>query len=273
MDLNIARFDITSISQDSVIVFIGKRRTGKSFLVKDLLYFHRDIPIGTVISGTESANKFYGHILPSMFIQDEYTPELLSRVIDRQKKVKRVMDKNAEVKMDPRALCILDDCLYDSSWIKDKNIRCLFMNGRHFNVMFMITMQYPLGIPPSLRTNIDYVFILRENSMSNRKRIYENYASMFATFDLFCHVMDKCTENFECLVIKVNSHGNKLEDQVFWYKAEDRGDFRIGADDFWKISKEREDAADNMTDTDMESFNMDSFKKNRMGHVNIVKVI
>ena len=37
--------------------------------------------------------------------------------------------------------------------------------------MLIITMQYPLGIPPTLRTNIDYVFILREPYILNRKRI------------------------------------------------------------------------------------------------------
>ena len=47
-------------------------------------------------------------------------------------------------------------------WTRDKMMRLLFMNGRHWKVMLIITMQYPLGIPPNLRTNIDYVFILRE---------------------------------------------------------------------------------------------------------------
>ena len=88
-------------------------------------------------------------------------------------------------KIDPRAFLILDDCLYDNSWVRDKNIRALFMNGRHYHMMFIITMQYALGIPPNLRTNIDYVFILRENYQSNRKRLYENFAGMFKTFDLF----------------------------------------------------------------------------------------
>ena len=69
--------------------------------------------------------------------------------------------------------------------------------------MLIITMQYPLGIPPNLRTNIDYVFILREPYMTNRKRIWENYASMFPTLESFCSVMDQTTENYECLVIKI----------------------------------------------------------------------
>ena len=84
-------------------------------------------------------------------------------------------------------------------------MRLLFMNGRHWKIMLVITMQYPLGIPPNLRTNIDYVFILREPYITNRKRIYDNYAGMFPTFESFCQVMDQCTENYECLVINNNA--------------------------------------------------------------------
>ena len=112
------------------------------------------------------------------------------------------------------------------------------MNGRHYKIMFIITMQYALGVPPNLRTNIDYVFILRENYVSNRKRLYEHYAGMFPTFEMFCQVMDQCTENYECLVINNNAKSNKLSDQVFWYKADARPDFKIGGDAFWKYSTE-----------------------------------
>ena len=49
-------------------------------------------------------------------------------------------------------------------------MRLLFMNGRHWKIMLIITM-HPSGIPPNLRTNIDYVFILREPYITNRKRI------------------------------------------------------------------------------------------------------
>ena len=50
--------------------------------------------------------------------------------------------------INPNAFLILDDCLYDASWAKDKNIKTCFMNGRHWHILFIITMQYPLGIPP-----------------------------------------------------------------------------------------------------------------------------
>lgn len=244
--LQLKKFDISTIQSDKVVVMIGKRETGKSVLVKDLLYHQRDLPIGTVISPTEQANKFFGNIVPPLFIHDEYTPEIVENVVKRQKKMLAAMQKQGKNNIDPRAFLVLDDCLYDESWTKDKNIRLLFMNGRHYNIMFVITMQYPLGIRPNLRTQIDYVFILRENLINNRRRIWENYAGMFPTFDMFCQVMDQCTENFECLVIHNNAKSNNLEDQVFWYKADMRPPFQIGDRQFWimsnNLAKHGEDA-------------------------------
>lgn len=233
MNLQLKKFDMSSIQDDSVVVLIGKRNTGKSFLTKDLLYYHQDVPVGTVISPTEQANKFYSNIIPPIFIHDEYAPEITSNIIKRQKKLKNIINNDPSNNLDIRTFLILDDCLYDNTWQKDKNIRSVFMNGRHFNILFLLTMQFALGIPPNLRTNIDYVFILRENIVSNRRRIYDHYAGMFPTFDMFCSTMDQCTENFECLVICNNAKSNKIEDQVFWYKAENHDDFRIGPDSVW----------------------------------------
>ena len=64
MNLQLKKFDMSSIQDDSVVVLIGKRNTGKSYLTKDLLYYHQDVPVGTVISPTEQANRFYSDIVP-----------------------------------------------------------------------------------------------------------------------------------------------------------------------------------------------------------------
>jgi hypothetical protein len=237
-NLQLQKFVMSSIKDDKVVVLVGKRETGKSFLCKDLLFYHQNIPVGTVISATEGANQFYGKIIPPLFIHDEYNENIIINVLKRQKKVVDLMNKETECygksRTDPRAFLILDDCLYDNSWTKSKYVRSLFMNGRHYKIMFIITMQYALGIPPNLRTNIDYVFILRENIVSNRKRLYESYAGMFPTFEVFCQVMDQCTANFECLVVNNNSKSNRLDEQVYWYKADGHNDFQMGARLFWK---------------------------------------
>jgi hypothetical protein len=269
MTLELKKFDMKSISfkpsenKGPVVVLIGKRDTGKSFLVRDLLYYQQDIPIGTVISGTEEGNGFYEKMVPKLFVHNEYNTAIVENILKRQRTVLKQIKKEIETyrrsNIDPRAFVILDDCLYDSTWTRDKMMRLLFMNGRHWKVMLVITMQYPLGIPPTLRTNIDYVFILRENYIANRRRIYENYAGMFPTFESFCQVMDQCTENYECLVINNNSKSNKLHDQVFWYKADNHGDFRLGSKEFWELSK-------GMTDDDNEEkYDPNNVKKRGAG--------
>jgi|UniRef100_A0A6C0IPX3 hypothetical protein len=247
MSLELQKFSMKSISfkpdesKGPVCVLVGRRDTGKSFLCRDLLYYHQDIPVGVVVSGTEEGNGFYGNLVPRVFIHNEYSSAIIEKLLIRQKTVLKQIKKELETRkrstIDPRTFVILDDCLYDGSWAKDKLMRLLFMNGRHWKVMLIITMQYPLGIPPTLRTNIDFVFILREPYIANRKRIYDNYAGMFPTFESFCQVMDQCTENYECLVINNNSKSNKLTDQVFWYKADAHGNFRLGAKEFWEMSK------------------------------------
>ena len=247
MTLELKKFDMKNITfqpnenKGPVVVLIGRRDTGKSFLVRDLLFYKKDIPIGTVISGTEEGNGFYGTHVPKLFIHNEYNTSIIENVLKRQRQVLKQVKKDVATykrsTIDPRTFVILDDCLYDASWTKDKMMRLLFMNGRHWKVMLIITMQYPLGVPPNLRTNIDYVFILREPYIANRKRIYENYAGMFPTFESFCQVMDQCTENYECLVINNNSKSNKLNDQIYWYKAESHPDFKLGSKEFWEMSK------------------------------------
>ena len=248
MNLELKKFDMKNIqfnagqTEGPVIVLIGRRDTGKSFLVRDLLYYHQDIPIGTVISGTEAGNGFYAEMVPKLFIHEEYNTVIIEKILKRQKivlkEIKREIQAYKRSSIDARTFVILDDCLYDNSWAREKLMRLLFMNGRHWKVLLIITMQYPLGVPPNLRTNIDYTFILREPYINNRKRIYENYAGMFPTFESFCQVMDQCTENYECLVIANNAKSNKLEDQIFWYKANAHPEFKLGSKEFWELSKD-----------------------------------
>ena len=275
MTLELKKFNMREITfkpnenKGPVIVMIGRRDTGKSFLVRDLLFYHQDIPVGTVMSGTEAGNGFYSAHVPKLFIHEEYNTTLIENILRRQKTVLKQVNKEIEqhrkTSIDPRAFVILDDCLYDQSWTRDKMMRLLFMNGRHWKIMLIITMQYPLGIPPNLRTNIDYVFILREPYLTNRKRIWENYASMFPTLESFCGVMDQTTENYECLVINNNAKSNKLNDQIFWYKAENHPDFRLGAKEFWDLSKSMG------SDDEDDAYDPNKAKKNKAPQINVKK--
>lgn len=273
--LSLRKFEMEKIkfsateAKGPTVVLLGKRDTGKSFLIKDLLYYHQDIPIGTVISGTEEGNGFYGSLVPRTCIHHSYNASIIENVLRRQKDVLKRSKKMAETyghsTTDDRVFVIMDDLLYDTSWTKDKVMKCMFMNGRHWKIMLIITMQYPLGIGPALRTNIDYVFILRENYISNRRRIYDNYAGMFPSFEAFCQTMDQCTENYTCLVIDNNSKSNKLNEQVFWYRAVEHEPFRLGSDKYWQLSE-------NMNSDDEDEIDTARMRKRNQISINVKKI-
>jgi energy-coupling factor transporter ATP-binding protein EcfA2 len=244
MKLELKKFSMSQIRDGSTILFIGRRGTGKSSILTDMFRYFTHLPIGIIVSATERANHHFEQFIPKMLIYDEFDSKIIQRFMERQEKITdqatQEKKKYGRTDLDNRAFLILDDCLYDKSWPNDKNIRACFMNGRHYGILFAITMQFPLGIPPTLRSNVDYVFILRDNQIKNRERLYQQYAGMFPTFDVFCQVMDQCTSNYECLVIDNKTQSNSLQDQVFWYKADPTPNFKVCSQALWD-AQARED--------------------------------
>jgi hypothetical protein len=213
MVLSLKKFDMSTVKHDSVVILIGMCNTGKTFLVKDLLKHQPNLPAGTVISGANDVRQEYS--IPNMAIYDEYSPLFVSNVLNCQKSM-----ADQSIIEDQRTVLILDDCLYDNEWFQDTNVRELFVNRRQHNTLFILTMLYGMCIPHVLRKHTDYVFILRENIVSNRRRLYEYYAGVFPDFEMFCQAMGQyASEEFVCLVIDNTSTSTNWEDKVFWYKA------------------------------------------------------
>lgn len=216
--------------------------THNSWLVRDIFYHHQHIPSGIVFSGTEEANPFFGEFIPDCFIHGDYDPEIIEKIMNKQKK--KIRDAKRDGLKDGKCpsnnlFIVFDDMLHDAqNWKNEKTIKNIFFNGRHYNFLFILTMQYPLGITPALRSNIDYVFIFNEPSVKNRRKIYDDYAAMLPSFDHFCNILDACTQNHECLVIKTSGNSSDLRNIVFWYKAESHEDFRVGHPKFWKFHQQ-----------------------------------
>lgn len=246
MKFKIKKFDMASIPEDKVVVMVGARGNGKSVLIRDLLFYHQDMPIGVVISPTEEVNRFYNDIVPKQFIHHEWSSELIEKMINRQKMIIKKQEKevkhNGASKIDPRAFLILDDCMYDNTWTRDKYMRFVFQNGRHVKLFAILSAQYMMNLPPDIRTNIDYTFVMRENNLANRQRLYTNFAGCIPTFQMFCSIMDECTEDYGCLVIHNSAKSNKLHDQVYWYRADLHTGYRLGADVFWDMQQDESDS-------------------------------
>lgn len=265
MKLELKKFNPQEMKQDSILVFIGRRRSGKSFCMKDILSYCSSFPCGIVISPTEVSNQFFQKFIPNILIYDEYTPEIIQRFLDRQIKVTK--QRNDEIKkygksdIDPRAFIILDDCMYNaSSWGGDKNIRSIFMNGRHYSIFTLITSQTPLGLNPSLRSQIDYVFIFKNNVLKEREKIYNHYAGICNSFEVFNKIMDNTTENFEVMVIDNTTQENSITEQIKWYKAVDKN-YKMCSNELWNLCALEEQRKENKLFYE-EDFNPNMFIKN-----------
>ena len=239
--LPIKKFNINEMVDHCTIAMIAKRATGKSFLTREIMFQKRHITSAIAISRTEKLNSFYSEFIPDSYIYSEYDSTILSRIYERQSKMNEDNKNRIKEGKNPKKdeiMLIMDDCMSSKgTWLKDPNILELFFNGRHHHLSFILTMQYSIGIPPEMRSNFDYIFLLAEDTISNRKRLYEHYAGMFPTFDIFQQVFSDLTENYGMMVIDNRVHSKNITDKVFWYKAKPTPSFSIGSNKFTKYHK------------------------------------
>jgi hypothetical protein len=243
--IQIKKFNIHDMVDHCTIAMIAKRATGKSFLTKEIMFQKRKISSAIAISRTEKLNSFYSDFIPDCYIYPEYDSSILTRIYDRQAVMNEENKNRIKNKKEPKddsLILIMDDCMSSKgTWLKDPNILELFFNGRHHHISFILTMQYSVGIPPELRSNFDYIFLLAEDTISNRKRLYEHYAGMFPTFDIFQQVFSDITEDYGILVINNRIHSKNITDKVFWYKAKNVPSFKVGSKKFNKFHKKSYD--------------------------------
>jgi hypothetical protein len=229
------QFDLDWMVDNPSICMIAKRGSGKSYVCRNILKHFRNIPGGVIISPTDKMSSFYGEFFPSMYIHYEYTTILIESILHRQQvMIKKQQDKaKLGKKINPKAFLVMDDCLGSKgTWAKDQPIMEMFFNGRHYQMMYILTMQFPLGIQPELRCNFDYIFLLGEDFYSNQKRLYDHYAGMFPTFKAFRDVFVDVTDDFGCMVISNRGARKDFLDKVFWYKATTEQIDMIGSKQF-----------------------------------------
>lgn len=236
LDFDMIRPNLQSIGTTaggSKITMIGKPMSGKSVLIKALLAAKQHIiPVGTVISGTESTNHFYQSLFPSAFIHEEFKLSIIENV--------RLRQKHAMANLpNPWAVLILDDCMDDVKIFNHPTMSGLMKNSRHWSLLTIISTQYCLDFKPVIRTNIDGIFIFREANIDNRQKLYKNFASIIPTFELFTQIMNEMTGDHTCLYIHNNSFSNNWQDCCFYILAPMVPDFKFGCSEFWGFSDER----------------------------------
>ena len=245
------KFDLNSIACGSLVVNVGKRGSGKSYLTKNILYhFRKRIPHVVVFSSSEDCNGFYSDFVPPAFIHTELDLNVLQSIFDAQSKViadNRAYCKKKKVKykehtFQDNLLIIIDDFMHDSKKFTSTIMKNIAFNGRHCNITFLFNIQYVMLLPPQYRSQTDICFMYKEVINANKKRLYDYYAGMFGSLSEFLSVFSNLTNNYEVMVIKMTNLDSEcasggIENMVFWYKADKVPEFKIGSRHFWKYYK------------------------------------
>ncbi len=257
--LKLKEFQLNSMSDAGVVAMVGRRGSGKSTILTNIMYEKRRIPDGIGCSGSEESNGALARFMPETYIYNDYNKGAVQAAVDRA----RALNRNRQEKHMPMkyTFIILDDCSCDKAFTGDPLLKFILMNGRHYGIFFIFTMQYPLAVGPQLRSQIDYVFLSFEPILKNRRTLYENYAGVFPLYNEFSETMAAVCQDYRCMVIVQNKPTSSIEECVFWFKAKPAmPDFKVGSVIYWEAHFAHYDAAHAMTPLDDKKLNKKKYK-------------
>jgi hypothetical protein len=233
--VDIHEFPLHEMEHNSKIVIIGKPATGKSTVIRDIVKaFRHRFPVAKIFSGTEENNHFYSEMFPDMYIHSDYSEKEMEDFAKRQKLAMRNNPTNAS------GMLILDDCSDDPKFFHRPLFQKFYKNGRQWDMMFILALQYGMDIRPVIRTNVDYVFLFREPNERNRVALHKNYAGITGSYQDFCDLMDQLTEDFTAIVIANRKQSNNLSECVYYYKARIHPDeFKFGSTEYNQWAEQR----------------------------------
>jgi hypothetical protein len=236
---DLSEFDCTQIKMDATVVAIGKRRTGKTWVFRNIMYeFRHKFQAGLVISQTDELNKFWQQYIPKQYIFNRYDPEILQAVFRRQKKILNDVNKTDEEK-DAEApfFILLDDVISDQRLKYDEALMELFVAGRHYRLFVLITTQYAKAVTPILRGNTDFCIMMKCLQQRQLEAMWEDFGS-FLTKDAFAQIVNAYTEDNECLIVNTcpDTEVDPLS-MLTWWKAEDPGEFHMGSEEYWRSAE------------------------------------
>ena len=242
--VNLKKFDLKgSVKKPFAAMVVGKRNTGKSVLIADILYYlsRENVPRACVFSATEESNRFFCQHIPDSFIFDDSEVESrLESIVQDQKDLlmKRQLGKIPR-DTDLRIVIILDDIGYNKGALRSKIVKFIFMNGRHYEIIVVMAAQHLMQMTPELRSNCDFVVCFKESNNSVKKNLYSNFFGVFEKPMHFMNAFEACTKNYGCMVLNNMIQTGNVDDIINWYKATPGRKFKLGSKEFWNYHEER----------------------------------
>lgn len=236
-DVAVDPFNVRTLKQARTYMLLGKRNTGKTTLLTDLCFHRQTMEFGIVFAGSIGSREDIKKYHPDTFIYEKFSADRLKTFFKDVKRMNGKLRRRNQQMVD--CYLIIDDTGFDTSMWMNKTLVEIMQNGRHYNISLFICLQYGKALRPNMRSQVDYVFILKEKAPEMINKIWDCFAGgHFKSKKQFTSTLDKCTRDFRCLVIKnadVNEDDGDFNGSVYFYKAKkEHHDFRIGCDAMWE---------------------------------------
>lgn len=203
-----------NIQTPYVSVIVGKAGSGKTTLVKYLIYCQQNKPVYErfeiiLVFTKTSFNQAY-HWIPNEWVHCKYNPRAI-------KKLMRIQSSIRDQGLEPLPVCLIfDDCLsskqYQSDFFTD-----LIANRRHFNISMLFCTQYlARQVPTIMRENTDLAFIFKQFSANSLNGCYNAWGSLCTNNQYeFERIMKQITKyQFLCLDTRTD---NETQTKIIGY--------------------------------------------------------
>lgn len=234
------KFNPSTIRSGSSILFVGGKRTGKSTVMREFMYYLKErVYDARVFTGTAEDNHPWSDYVPASRVVNcmRGLPKTeIQDDLDHQVRVRKKILAHPEWHFVPYSMWVLEDLEFVKPNIfLDQSIRGAIYNGRHYGIYFLVAFQYVMEVKLEIRGSFDYAVFTREITQTSRKKIMENFAGL-NDIHLFDQIFDTCTKDHGVMVIDMRPETNDINDMIQWYKANiNLEKFQVGSDDFWAV--------------------------------------
>lgn len=242
---------------DWTTLILGKRRTGKTTLLKNLLpHTGKQFPEVYVMTQTAFTHSFKNYV-PKEAIYPGWFEGVIMEFLDEQKelieKLARLVERYRETEdpsymtafPNPFKKIILDDCVVDPKVHSSLAMGTIAAYGRHYGLNVDVISQHATLLNPNFRTNSDNVFTFLQDEENNIETIRKSYMD-FKNINEFRYFLSTRTRNKQFLCVDRSDNDRPWYENIYHGKSDPKVKPVLLGDPRWrrKMKKQEMEAGD-----------------------------
>jgi hypothetical protein len=218
--INIKQYDWSTAPDNLAMVVIASRRSGKSVLVRDLLwrYFIKEKKFKNIFIVSPTLHNSDYSFIDKKYKYTEFDADFVQKIFDHQTQL---------IKNDPdgdhKCLLILDDILKSCDSATKDLLSRIFCIGRHYSLnIVLVSQSFKFEITPIIKFNADVIAIFKTKNFNNKIEIQEQWLG-FSNKDqrkAGMDLIDTIAKGYRMMIIDQSKSSDKIEEFVFHYEVD-----------------------------------------------------